>query len=633
MSWVERETTIYTIEGLPFSDDGKLALVAPDIVRLYVSGYIQPVDIGSWCYTQRRSKTSDRTDPNSTLNLVKENSFRPARRLFISYYLDFLSNHIQMGKSPQSLKTAIGQFQRFVGWCDKNYIEGLDSKVSFVTAVGLFSEYLIDQIRKSQISINTGATLQLVIVNAARYIYSDPYRDLFRGIRKISRSTKAVKVTETPDARKVASAIRVYSQVFHQLSDFALNFEPFPKRLDIDNSYFWFFPTKIPIAGPSNVKRKTNDGSKYKAYDYVNGKIFSVEDLNRRNGYKIDNSLAISRANERVKNANINEYDKHRMLGASMAYQSFMMLLSANTGMSLGQIVSIEWDGNYEVAKDRQGFKLIKNRANGKLVEFYIESGFLSIFKKALRLREYLLKGVSLESYRYLFFRVINGCLRPIGMNLSTDFHQRLKICFEYENKVTTRMWRAHKSNWLLKNSDLSTTSTLLQNTPSTVIKHYAEGSDTEASKELSSFFADYNKILVIKKEIKSTPIAVGQCVDILSPSWRSIATVEPDCKTPEGCLFCDHYRVYADVEDYRKLLSLQFILRQSKFLASSESHFSQILAPVIRRIDSVLEEIEKSNTLSKDEISNIRSSVNDLEELSGYWLHKLSMMDDLEII
>ncbi|MBC8659372.1 hypothetical protein H1X88_21700 [Vibrio parahaemolyticus] len=633
MGWIDRRTTTYSLENLPFDLGGKLTLIAPHLVRVYIPGYKFPVDIGSWCYSERRRKSTDYTDTNSTLNLVVQKSFRASRKAFISQYLHYLYQHLQLGRSAGTLKTSVGQFQRFVNWCDDNYVEGLDSKRNYVKAVGLFTEYLIDLIRKSLISINTAATLQLVLYTTGRYIYSDPYGDLFRDIRKISRSTKAVKVTQTPEEHQVKSALKMYSLVFHQLADFTLNFEKFPKRLDFEHGYFWFFPTQMPFAGPSNVDVKTKHGKSYRAYDYINGKVNSLEDIKQK--VKIESSAIIARksALNKINYSNKNKYDIHRMKAASMAFQAFMMLFSATTGMSLGQMASLEWGGDYHVDHDRQGFKSIKYRAHGKHVEFYIESKFVAVFKKALKLRDYLLSGVELKSFKYLFFSFNGKIVYPVGMNLSTDFHRRLEICFDYKNKVTTRMWRAHKSNWLLQNSDLPTTAMLLQNTPETVIKHYSEGSDIEASKELSNFFLTFKKSIVIDNKNKSTPISTGQCLDVFSPKADSIHVVEPDCKTPEGCLFCIHFRVHADAEDYKKLLSLRYILSQSRHLASNSSHYINTITPLIKRIDSIVEQIDLSGHLPQKTLEFIRQSIDEEEQLSDYWAHKLQMMDDLEMI
>lgn len=637
MPWMERNTTVYKLSDLPFDMQGKLTLIAPHLVRVYIPGYKFPMDVGSWCYSVRRRKSGDNTREESVINLVDTDSYRTGRRTFITNYLDYLSQHIRLGKSPASLKTSVGQFQRFVNWCDDSYVQGLDSQQHYIDAVGAFTDYLIDLVRKSQMNINTAATLQLVLFTAGRNIYSDRYGDLFRGVRKISRSFRAVNITETPEQKQARSALKFYTSLFHQLSDFVIDFERFPKRLDFEHGYYWFFPTQMPFAGPSNIEKKTQNGKNYKAYDYINGTIFSVEEIARKipqhRSQGQNAKIARNRALTRIDQANNDKYSIHRMRAASMAFQAFMMLFSSSTGMSLGQFASLEWSGDYQVGIDRQGFRSIKYRAGGRPVEFYIEARFLNLFRKALRLRDHLIKGTGRESFNYLFFSFNGKDIYPLSMNLSTDFHRRLEICFDFKTKITTRMWRAHKSNWLLEKADLSTTATLLQNTPETVIKHYSEGSDQQASKELTDFFTKFKNDIIISNEKPTNSIATGQCVELHSPTPSSHSHIQPDCKTPEGCLFCENFRIHADTMDYRKILSLKYILEHSKHLAFNDHHFEEVLQPVIEAINSIASQIEASGKLSKVDAQKIQSSIQDEELLSKYWAKKLQLMDDLELI
>jgi len=110
MAWMERNTTVYKLSDLPFDTQGKLTLIAPHLVRVYIPGYKFPMDVGSWCYSVRRRKSGDNTREESVINLVDTDSYRTCRRTFITNYLDYLSQHIRLGKSPASLKTSVGQF-------------------------------------------------------------------------------------------------------------------------------------------------------------------------------------------------------------------------------------------------------------------------------------------------------------------------------------------------------------------------------------------------------------------------------------------------------------------------------------------------------------------------------------------
>jgi len=630
MIWNERKTVIYKVEQLPFEEE-KMLLISPELIRLIIPGYKNPVDIGSWCYSKRRIKVENKNS-ESRINLVDESSFRSKRKDFLFRYLGYLRSHVKTGKSLYSLKTSFAQFKRFVDWCDDNYVEGLDSKDDFVVAVGLFTEYLIDLVRKSEVNVNTSAALQLVVMTAGRYMYSDQYGDLFRGVRRISRSLNAVNFTEVPSEENVKSALMIYSEIFNQLTDFVIGFQEFPKKIYIFDSYFWFFPSQLPFAGPSNVYEKTHGETKYKAYDYINGEVRSLESALNLFKYKSAAVLAIDRAKKRLDMANENKYDHHRLLAASMAYQAFIMLFSANTGMSLSQIRGLEWSDDYTIDNDRQGFKTIKYRAGGREVEFFIESGFINFFKKALRLRDYLLKSCNLDFFDFLFFKVFDQKVYNVGMDFCTDFNSRLERCFGYANKVNTRMWRAHKSDWLLRNSDVITTSMILQNTPRTVLKHYSEGSEVKYKEEMGGFFGGLRERLIISKNSNSTSTAVGRCIGGGEPVSESNALNKLDCRLAVSCFWCKNYRVHADSEDYIKLLSFRYVLTQSKSLSKNLDHFNKVVPPILDKIDSILMEVESLGRFSKENISELKKSVNDEEQLSDYWMYKIKIMDELEI-
>ena len=43
------------------------------------------------------------------------------------------------------------------------------------------------------------------------------------------------------------------------------------------------------------------------------------------------------------------------------------------------------------------------------------------------------------------------------GTNFSSNFNARLRHNFNIDIKINTRMWRAYKSDWLVRNKDITT--------------------------------------------------------------------------------------------------------------------------------------------------------------------------------
>ena len=631
MTWVERKTVVYKIDDLPIDDEGKLKLIDPSKIRVYMPGYLYPVDIGSWCYTKRRKASLNTLSPRISIQMVQPSSFRTQRVEFVRRYIEYIGWYLRNGKSPNSLASSVMQFRQFLSWCDKEFITGLDSKECYVSAVHHFTEEMIEKIRKTKLNINTAASLQQILLQTGRAVYDDAYGDLFTNIRKLRRSHPASNVTKKPDSESARRTFNVYYDLFDQLSNFVLKFEPFPKRIDLEHGYFWFFPNPLPFAGPSNVMCKEVFKSRFICVDYINGTVRSLEEIKKLSKFNSHNNHVCSRnrALKLIEEANRNLHHERRLMAAKLAFKMFMMMFSANTGMNLGQIASLPWTGEYETEKKKQGFKTIKYRANNREVEFFITSNFLPIFKRCLLLRSYILKSLGVTNFEYLFFSIRNKSIRNLGMDLSNNIHDKLKNCFNYDYKITTRMWRSFKGDWLIRNSGIQTASLLLQNTPATLMKHYAEGSEYESEQELTKFFSEYGNTLVISASVSSISIAPGQCLRT-DPAPIPFAPIKPDCSLPEGCLYCEKFRVNPDETDYKKLLSFRYVLEFSKTLAHDEEHYKRVVSPTIERLDEVKNQILDSGILPNEIVKRITIEVYQYEKLDKYWQKKLDLLDDL---
>ena len=209
----------------------------------------------------------------------------------------------------------------------------------------------------------------------------------------MGRSLEATNITKKPENEIARRTYNVYKDLFEQLSGFVLNFESFPKKIVLEHGYFWFFPTLMPFAGPTNIKSKKMF-KKLLCYDYINGTIRSLDEIKKLSTSYSPNNCVSARKGflKLIEEANRDRFHKSRLMAAKLAFNAFMMMFSANTGMGLGQMASLPWTGEYETEKQQQGFKTIKYRAHRE-VSFFITSNFFSIFKKGLLLRSYILNS------------------------------------------------------------------------------------------------------------------------------------------------------------------------------------------------------------------------------------------------
>ena len=135
-------------------------------------------------------------------------------------------------------------------------------------------------------------------------------------------------------------------------------------------------------------------------------------------------------------------------------------------------------------------------------------------------------------------------------------------------------------------------------------------------------------------KKSQYTSVSIGQCQQYQTPEILDVKNnVLPDCSAPTGCLNCSHYRIVADEEDIRKLVSFRYISVESRQLASSETHFENYFGKMLTRIDEILMSLRSQNKKLKLLVDRICSEVSEQEMLSPYWDRKYQLLINLELI
>ena len=192
------------------------------------------------------------------------------------------------------------------------------------------------------------------------------------------------------------------------------------------------------------------------------------------------------------------------------------------------------------------------------------------------------------------------------------------------------------KSDWLIRNTNLSTTALILQNSENTVAHAYATGSESRTIEELGQFFERIShRVRDPAKDnlTDSNDNAVGKCTDYGNPNAEKGAPIQPNCQQAEGCLFCDKYAVHSDERDVRKLASCRYCIGQTSHLSVSKEHFESMYGSVIQRIEQLLEYI---SDLSKDYramVQRVQKEVEEDGELDPYWSGKLDMLIHLGVV
>jgi hypothetical protein len=201
---------------------------------------------------------------------------------------------------------------------------------------------------------------------------------------------------------------------------------------------------------------------------------------------------------------------------------------------------------------------------------------------------------------------------------------------------ITTQQIRAFKQDRLISTTDIKISSEIMQHSPGTALKHYSKGSQLEQNQQLTLFYERLNKRIITTNEtLTSVSVLIGHCKSSNRPKpiVTNLNIIEPDCKQPEGCLFCQHYRLHADEQDIRKLASIRYMINESRYNAVSEEHFNRVYGSTLERIESLFDSLRNLSESINELVNKIIDDVDSNENLSTYWQNKLDMLSIIGVI
>ena len=594
------------------------------------------VDVGALCYLRRDSAPRRKRGAGRSVDLASFDQQRADRlRTLIGYFSDVFAHS---GRRAATLRGMIHTFiGSFMDWADGNGHAGvLDGEPTARAAFRDYVRYLRECVLRNSLSINTGAAKQRCVLDLlGGFLNID---DLHRGINLLRGDMQAKEPTRPPCEADQSKVLALCAALFEGFNALVLEGKPYPFRLgmpqylDWADSALWIFPTRKWCSPPHRIAARQKLGKPYRAYDYINGRLATIEELLPHHGSRNARG-GLLRAQRGMAAANADLQHRSRRDRAVVAHNAFVLMFIANTGMNLAQVLELSWNGDYEVDVERQGFRAIKRRAGNKAVHFEITAAFLPRLKRYLALRHYLLNGAACDRlFLSLGPRLIGPPERMKDYALDHLFEQ-LRMIDPQLPKVTPRQWRAAKSDWLIRNKDPATAALVLQNSERTTLRAYAAGSESTHIHEMSEFFARIANLVVSKRKpiVRGTDLAVGACASFGAPHpVEGNVPAIPDCRRPEGCLFCDKFRVHADERDTRKLLSCRYCIQQTSHLAASEEQFQRLFNPILGRIQAILDEVDRREA---GIVERIRREVEEEGELDPYWAGKLEMLMALELV
>lgn len=594
------------------------------------------LDLGCICYLKRKFGHANENKGPTTCK-VDLSSFDANRVELVKRLLRFINDEVEGARRrPATVYKAAISFRYFMNWCDRNCLVADDcSQGSFEAALGKYVDHLWHLLQTNARKVNTLAKEQNEAIEVLRILFNSDA--IGRGLNLLQLSNTAYDQTPVPDEADQSKALAWLNTLFHGCSDLVLENAQYPYQLRVPaylnwpGNFRWAFPFNTWVVAPGESGGRVG-------VLFEEGRIATREELKSlltSGGHSRSCSTAYKELVAHLEEGNRNPRHRQRLFRAMTAMSAFVELFISETAMNPAQVMALPWSEEFDAVIhdatiERQGFRTIKYRAGDRVVAFEIGTSFLADFRKFVRLRAYLLGDESCDT---LFFSYsANSRWQFVPFN-SSDIYFSIHRLDPSVRPISASEWRAAKQDWAIRNTDPSTAARLLQHSEKTALRSYSNGSETTQRLEMGEFFRHVDSVLLERgAQIQgSEDTSLGVCISPEHP--KSLVTgiaIKPTCGKPEGCLFCDKFRVHADEVDIRKLLSCRFCVQATLGMAESEEQHQEVFGPVLRRIEFILGELAQR---LPDDFARLKIEVDEQGELTPYWQAKFELLLELGLV
>lgn len=608
-----------------------IVILHPEATFLCWPNYGDRADVGRFCYLKR--DTSPGRLEDQSFDGLNDERIKAVRRL-----IEYFSEATELGLSPSTLHARYRFLNRFVNWADERGLHGVLCDIDETeTALGAYGEEQRELASQSQLNRNTVAAAQLNLKKTLCGFFEDD--DFGADIKRLRFSQKHVVPTEVPDAESLALLIAWADAVFTSISSHVLGFKPYPFSIVTSLG-----KTVHVVPHALSVSRRDGERSRgLLAWNLETGEIRSYEEMCER--LKAQGRKSFRQNAHSLRKTAVGHLDaankRHSVLRrehALTAALAFSVLFLAETGINVAQLLAMKWSPELSESLQsasvvRQKFREVKYRAGGKEIAFTVSIAFMPKLRTYLEMRKYLVQDLPLAA---LFLgRGLRRGDDPVALSdyFLFQFYERLEGFGVVVPRVNARQLRAAKQDWAMSNHDPVVAAQLMGTTLETAIRAYSNGTASAQRAEFGALFASIEKTILGAEEPLppgSIEGALGACVDFEHPEPISPeAPVKPDCKSSEGCLFCDKYKAHADETDVRKLLSCRHCVRVTCHHARDVEQYERTFGPVLRRVDSILDEVRKRDS---ELVLRIEKDVDVEGNLAPFWASKLEMLIELGI-
>lgn len=318
-------------------------------------------------------------------------------------------------------------------------------------------------------------------------------------------------------------------------------------------------------------------------------------------------------------------FERHKRSGIlNLRIESELLIFIAQTGMNLTQASKLE-RGSYRwksSGDDLEVFRVYKGRRSGEAVFRCYRS-----YKQHLeRYLQWLHDTGFTEHDTRLFPLQSRGMIRAkdskIGFYTLKESFKKINTSFLGPQEL-----RKTRVNWLLRrNNDLDLTAEQMAHDKEVLLRDYERPHHQLAASEIVRFHASTDPVY--------TPPGPGICIDKnrTPESVNSIAkdAPQPDCISPEGCLFCSKHRDVMSAEYCWKLASHAKIKSlETNLYKPPEKQDRHPAYLVIERINNKLEAIASGSEVRAMWVNESRDLIR-AGRYHPYWSGHIALMEQI---
>lgn len=614
----------------------EMTVLAFDIDHSYRS-----CDIGSWCYLERTKARSHKS------RLVAKESIVKDRIKYIERIIEGLRASTNSQASVYSYASKIAKFIDFV---DSKGMS-LSNDKGWIESVYSYYEYLVLSTRlaagtKGSIKERSASTELFAVKKALAWALALTDNEVSFKIPHIKES----KSKSFPgDDLERNQFIQVLLAIFERFSDVLINEKPFPFVLDLSH---WgcgkhVFSRSSHLSKSSNTTSFVNEDATIVPRQEVRGRyadsrgcigVMSVYD-NWIKRLKKTNSL-----NTDLQRKSVYNYATY------CYYLAFIGIVGTNNGVTSAlRLSSCEKSEPFNSKAPRgYSFTGLKIRAGNKTIYPTMGKEFYQFHKKYEKLRQWGEVEFDLDVQRLGFFKISGiGKCTPLNKAAIEMLKDWLRGHFPNVKWHSPRRLRqgVSWSFWNLSNGDINTVAWKLQNDVKTTLKSYSNPPKISGLRELSTFMNEmWNEAIDSSRRTKYIPVQInnglhktpaGHCnANDLSQAKRIESFTDfapkPNCSRSETCFFCEHYVLHADEEDIHLIFSLKALLPYAQKRATNEVSYAIKFAPILYRIDEIIEELVKQFPDKKYLVDDAMNKVKQ-GDLSKHWQSHFDLLSDLE--